>query len=51
MKGGVPSGPDWNEALRIARNLIKISGVILIKSNDEEGTNGNKGVDLLSRMK
>ena len=50
MKGGIPSGPYWNEGLCIVRNLQQISGVILIESNEEEVTDGNKGVDLLSRI-
>ena len=50
VKGGIPSGPDWNEGLSIARNLRQIPGIILIESNEEEVTDGNKGVDLLSRI-
>ena len=50
MKGGIPSGPYWNEGLYIERNLRQISGVILIESNEEEVTDGNKGVYLLSRL-
>ena len=42
----IPSGPDWNESLNIARHLQQISEVILIDSNEEEGTYGNKGVDI-----
>ena len=42
MKGGIPSGPDWNEDLSITRNLRQISGVILIESNEEEVTDRNK---------
>ena len=41
----IPSGPDWNESLDIARHLQQISEVILIDSNEEEDTYGNKGVD------
>ena len=47
MKGGILSGTDWNEGLSIARNLRQIIGVILIESNQEEVTDGNKGVYLL----
>ena len=50
MKGGIPSGPDGNEGLNIARNLRQISGVILIESYIAEVTDGDKGVDLLSRI-
>ena len=40
MKGGIISGPDWNECISIAKNLRLISGVILIESNKEEVTDG-----------
>ena len=50
MKGGIPSVLDWNEILNIARNLRQISGMIIMESNEEEVTGGNKGADLLSRI-
>ena len=47
MKGEIPYYLDWNEGLSIASNVQQISGIILIESNEEEVTVGNKGVDLL----
>ena len=47
MKGEIPYDLDWNEGLSIASNVQQISGIILIESNEEEVTVGNKGVDLL----